>query len=166
MTSAQGQLATRKVSARYIHVSQPPGSPRKIIRTSGGIIASARALRQTAGVYMRANRLMKASLRLFLELAFSTRSSILLTVLSPNSLVVRMRSTPVMLIQPLIISSPALASRGRLSPVSAAVFRVLSPSVITPSMGTFSPGCTTMTVPTSTSSGSTFSSLPSTSMLA
>ena len=109
---------------------------------------------------------MKASLRLLRELAFSTRSSILLTVLSPNSLVVRMWSRPVMLMQPETTSSPGRTSRGRLSPVRAAVLSELSPSTTTPSMGTFSPGCTTMTVPTATSSGSTCSSLPSRSTLA
>ena len=100
------------------------------------------------------------------EEAFSTRSRILETVLSPNSLVVLMRSRPVMLMQPLMISSPGLTSRGRLSPVRAEVFRVEHPSTTVPSMGTFSPGCTTITVPMLTSSGSTCSSRPSRSMLA
>ena len=100
------------------------------------------------------------------ELAFSTRSRILDTVDSPNSRVVRIFSSPVMLTQPLMISSPTLASRGRLSPVRALVFRLELPSSTTPSMGTFSPGCTTITLPISTSSGSTCSSLPSRSTLA
>ena len=56
--------------------------------------------------------------------------------------------------------------RGRLSPVSALVFRLEEPSTTTPSSGTFSPGWTTMMLPTSTSSGSTCSSSPSTSILA
>ena len=77
-----------------------------------------------------------------------------------------MRSTPVMLMQPLMTSSPAFASRGRLSPVSALVFRLDAPERITPSSGTYSPGCTTITPPISTSSGSTFSSWPSRSMFA
>ena len=109
---------------------------------------------------------MKFSERDLREEAFSTRSRILDTVDSPNSLVVLIFSTPVMFTQPLTISSPALTSRGRDSPVRAAVFRVESPSVTTPSMGTFSPGWTTMTVPTATSSGSACSSFPSTSTLA
>ena len=71
-----------------------------------------------------------------------------------------------MLMQPLMISSPGLTSRGRLSPVRAEVFRVEHPSTTVPSMGTFSPGCTTITVPMLTSSGSTCSSWPSRSMLA
>ena len=50
--------------------------------------------------------------------------------------------------------------------VSALVFRLELPSRITPSSGTFSPGCTTITLPISTSSGSTCVSLPSCSMLA
>ena len=50
---------------------------------------------------------------------------------------------------PLMISSPS-SHRGRLSPVSALVLRVELPSTITPSIGTFSPGCTTITEPGST----------------
>ena len=42
----------------------------------------------------------------------------------------------------------------------------MTPCTTVPSMGTFSPGCTTMMVPIPTSSGSTCSSLPSRSMLA
>ena len=109
---------------------------------------------------------MKSSERDLRELEFSTSSRILETVDSPNSFVVRIFKTPVMLMQPLMISSLVFASRGRLSPVSALVLSVDVPSMITPSSGTFSPGCTTMTEPTVTSSGSTFSSLPSTSMFA
>ena len=115
---------------------------------------------------MRANLDMKSSDLDFRELAFSTRSRILETVDSPNSFVVRIFSTPVMLMQPLMISSPSFASRGRLSPVRALVLSDELPWMIVPSMGTFSPGCTTMTVPISTSSGSTFSSFPSLSTLA
>ena len=50
--------------------------------------------------------------------------------------------------------------------ISALVFRLDMPERITPSSGTFSPGCTTMMLPTATSSGSTCSNLPSFSMLA
>ena len=41
------------------------------------------------------------------ELAFSTRSRIFETVDSPNAFVVRIFSTPLMLMQPLMISSPS-----------------------------------------------------------
>ena len=47
----------------------------------------------------------------FLELEFSTRSRIFDTADSPNSFVVLILSTPVILIQPLITSSPGSASR-------------------------------------------------------
>ena len=100
------------------------------------------------------------------ELAFSTRSRIFETVDSPNTLVVRIFSTPLMSMQPLMISSPSFTSRGILSPVRALVFRLALPSMTTPSSGTFSPGCTTMILPTPTSSGSTCSSVPSRSTLA
>ena len=100
------------------------------------------------------------------ELAFSTRSRIFDTVDSPKAFVVRILSTPDMSMQPLMISSPAFTSRGRLSPVSALVLRLALPSTTTPSSGTFSPGCTTMMLPTVTSSGSTCFSWPSASMFA
>ena len=74
-----------------------------------------------------AKREIKSSDLDFREEAFSTRSRILETVDSPNSLVVWIWSKPVMLIQPEMISSPVLTSRGKLSPVSAAVFNVDSP---------------------------------------
>ena len=67
---------------------------------------------------------MKFSARAFFMLEFSTRSRILETVDSPNSLVVLTRSRPLILTQPLMTSSPDWTSRGRLSPVRAAVFRV------------------------------------------
>ena len=109
---------------------------------------------------------MSASERDLREPAFSTRSRIFDAVDSPNSLVVRIFKTPFISMQPLTIPSPAFTSRGRLSPVSALVFKLASPSTITPSIGTFSPGCTTITLPTATSPGSTCSSLPSVSMFA
>ena len=68
--------------------------------------------------------------------------------------------------QPEMTSWPTVTSLGTLSPVRAAVFRVELPSVTMPSMGTFSPGWTTMMEPISTSSGSTFSRAPSRSTLA
>ena len=115
---------------------------------------------------MRANLAIKSSERDLRELEFSTSSRILDTVDSPNTLVVRIFRTPVMLMQPLMTSSPSWASRGRLSPVRALVFRVELPSATMPSRGIFSPGCTTMTVPMDTSSGSTCTSCPSCSILA
>ena len=98
---------------------------------------------------------MNVSERDLRELAFSTRSRIFDTVDSPKAFVVRIFSTPDRSMQPLTISSPTFTSRGRLSPVSALVLRLAAPSTITPSSGTFSPGWTTMMLPTSTSSGLT-----------
>ena len=155
MTSAQGQLMTRKVSARSSQVTQPPPS------TSGGSTASASAAAQTAGVYQCANLVMKFSTFAFFRLEFSTRSKILATVDSPYTLVVRMRSSPCWLTQPLMTSSPGRTVRGRLSPVRAAVSSVLSPLSTTPSRGIFSPGRTAITAPTGTSSGSVTVSVPS-----
>ena len=102
----------------------------------------------------------------FFILEFSTKSSIFETVESPNSLVVLTLIIPERLIEPLIISSPAAASRGTLSPVKALVLRVVEPYVITPSMGTFSPGFIIISVPISTSSGSALTIFPSISTFA
>ena len=83
------------------------------------------------------------------------------TALSPKGRVVRTRSRPVRLTQPLEISSPGAQGLGRLSPVRAEVSSALSPSMTTPSIGTRSPGRTTMTLPGATSSGSTETTSPS-----
>ena len=109
---------------------------------------------------------MKASDLDFLLLAFSTISRILETVDSPNSFVVCIFRTPERLMQPLRISSPTMTSRGMLSPVSADVLSEDVPSTTIPSIGTLSPGLTTIVVPISTSSGSTSTSSPSCSMKA
>ncbi len=85
---------------------------------------------------------MKFSEHEFFILEFSTRSSIFDTVESPNSLVVFTLMTPVILMQPLITSSPVLTFRGRLSPVKALVLSDVSPLVTMPSIGIFSPGFT------------------------
>ena len=74
------------------------------------------------------------------------------TVDSPNSFVVRTFSTPFMSMQPLMISSPSFTSRGRLSPVSALVFRLALPLTTTPSSGTFQQKLLLVTLPTATSS--------------
>ena len=143
-----------------------PVVPSARLQTSGGRIASASAPPQTAGVYTRAKREMNASERDLCELESSTSSRILETVDSPNSFVVRILSTPVRSMQPLMISSPSATSRGRLSPVRALVSSAAVPETTTPSSGIFSPGWTTMTLPTATSSGSTCSRDPSRSMFA
>ena len=100
---------------------------------------------------------MKFSVRAFFSLAFSTSSRMRLTVDSPKGLVVLMRNSPVMFTHPLMMSLPASTWRGTDSPVSAAVSSWLAPSMTTPSMGTRSPGFTTMMLPGATSLGSTSS---------
>ena len=121
-TRAQGQLTTKNSRLRYIQTDHKGARP-MAIRTTGGSRNRARAEPHTTGVYTRANLLMNTSDLAFRLLASSTSSRILETVDSPNSLVVRMVSTPLWLMQPLITSLPGSTSRGRLSPVSAAVSR-------------------------------------------
>ena len=85
---------------------------------------------------------------------------------SPNSFSVLTLMTPERFTEPLMTALPAEMSRGMLSPVSAAVSSEELPSMTVPSIGTFSPGFTTMTEPGSTSSGSTLSVFPSCSRFA
>ena len=113
-----------------------------------------------------ANLVIKFSALAFLLLEFSTKSKIFATVDSPKGLFTFTWSTPVRLTQPLTTSSPACTSRGRDSPVRAAVSREEVPSNTVPSRGTRSPALTTITSPTETSSGSTWTSSPFRSMLA
>ena len=49
MTKAQGQLATRKVNARYSYTLHPASSP-NAREITGGRTAKARALKHTTGV--------------------------------------------------------------------------------------------------------------------
>ena len=120
----------------------------------------------TIGVYTLANLVIKFSLVDLLEEAFSTRSRIFDAVDSPNSFVTLARTTPERLTQPERMSSPAVIPRGTLSPVSATVSRLELPSSTVPSIGTFSPGFTTIVSPTLTSSGDTQTTVPSLSTFA
>ena len=103
---------------------------------------------------------MKFSLLDFFSWEFSTSSSIFETVDSPNAFVTFTRIMPERFTEPLIISLPSFTFLGIDSPVSAEVSTVEAPDTTTPSRGTFSPGFITITLPHSTSSGSTFSSSP------
>ena len=86
-TRAQGQLMTKKVRALYTHVPKVIPPPIRRMMT-GGIMARASAEYTTAGVYIRANFVMKFSDFDFLEPASSMSSNTLEAVESPNSLVV------------------------------------------------------------------------------
>ena len=74
MTSAQGQETIKKMQARLIQGAA--GAPKK----SGGISASRSAVTVTIGVYQRAKRVMKFSIRVFFSLALSTSCRIRETV--------------------------------------------------------------------------------------
>ena len=97
---------------------------------------------------------------LFVSL-FSTRLRILATVESPYSLVTQISSKPVWLMDPEITSSPSSTSTGLDSPVREEVSNEEAPLTTVPSSGILSPGFTCMISPTTTSSGSTFSNVPS-----
>ena len=109
---------------------------------------------------MWANLVMKVSLFDLFSPAFSTRSRILLTVDSPKDFSIIIFITPDRLTQPEHILSPTPALLGMLSPVRAMVLRLVSPSVILPSRGIFSPGRTMIVSPTATFPGSTTCVLP------
>ena len=103
---------------------------------------------------------MKFSTFAFLSDAFSTSSNILDTVLCPNVDVVLILITPVRFSVPEMTLSLNALSTGADSPVRAAWLTELSPSMMTPSKGIFSPGLTMIISPTSTSSGDTSISAP------
>jgi len=107
-----------------------------------------------------ANLVINFSVSAFLLAAFSTISNILETVDSPNFLVTFTFNKPLVFIPPDNISSLGTIFLGTDSPVSAEVSIKLSPSITTPSKGTFSPGLTKITSSTFTVSGDTFFSFP------
>ncbi len=160
MTSAQGHETTRKVRPRRIQSLQ--GCP----NSSGGRMASAAASPTTMGVYTRAKRVMKFSVRAFFSEAFSTSSRMRLTVESSKGLVARTTNLPVRFTQPEITSLPGRPMRGTDSPVRAAVSIWLSPSTMQPSSGMRSPGSTTNSSSGASSKGSTCCSWPSRTTLA
>ena len=102
-----------------------------------------------------ANLVINASEFDFLLLAFSTKSSILLTVDSPNFLVTFTFKTLSLLMHPLNTSSPFSTLLGTLSPVRASVLSIELPSTTTPSKGIFSPGLMSIISSILTSFGST-----------
>ena len=132
MTSAHGQETTRKTSARRTHSSQ--GWP----KNSGAMTASSTAAATTQGVYQRAKRVIKSSCRVFFSEAFSTRSRIFATVLSPKTLLTSTLIMPVRFTVPLATASPGFLSCGSDSPVRAEASTAVSPSKMSPSSGIFS----------------------------
>ena len=112
---------------------------------------------------MRANRVMKFSVRALRSLAASTISIMRETVESAYAFVVFMRKTPVRFVLPLKTSLFSCTLTGALSPVRADVSTSLAPLITSPSIGTRSPGFTTITLPTRTLAGSIWVSLESTS---
>ena len=160
ITSAQGHDTTRKVRPRSTQSAQSPPN------SSGGTMASTAATPTTMGVYTRAKRVMKFSVRAFFSAAFSTNSRMRLTVESSKGFVARTVSLPVRFTQPEITSSPGRAVRGTDSPVSAAVSIWLSPVRMTPSSGMRSPGMTMNSSSGASSKGSTCFSFPSSMTLA
>ena len=99
-------------------------------------------------------------------LACFTRSRIFAAVDSPKAFSTFALTTPDWFTHPERIWSPTVTSRGADSPVRATVSRLVEPSMITPSIGTFSPGFMTIVSPTATSSGSTVMTFPSRSTFA
>ena len=85
---------------------------------------------------------------------------ILEAVDSPKLFVTFTFNNPDMFTHPDKTSSPVFTPLGALSPVRATVFRLDEPSVITPSIGTLSPGFTITISPTETSFGDTALTAP------
>ena len=132
----------------------------KFPETIGGIIATSIAAITTIGVYILENFVINFSLFDFCSEAFSTKSIILATVESSNFFVTLALTVPFIFTHPDNITSSTSTLLGTLSPVIATVFKLVFPSITTPSIGTFCPGEITIISPTSTVLGSTLSTLP------
>ena len=141
ITSAQGQLITRKVIAVSIQKLQFP-------LTTEGMIAVISASITTIGVYILANFVMNLSILGFPAAAFSTESRMRVTMDSERGFSTLILISPCSLTQPEMTSVPGCADTGTGSPVTGEVSIRLSPSVITPSRGILSPGRTSRISPT------------------
>ena len=98
--------------------------------------------------------------------AFSISSIILLNVESAPTFSARSSILPVRLSTAEVTCDPTDASSGMDSPVIADLSRVVEPTVITPSQGTYSPDSTTTVSPTAISSTDTCTGAPSRSTVA
>ena len=94
----------------------------------------------TQGVYIFANLVIKRSIFGLLAAAFSMDSRIRETIDSDNGFSTRIFNWPDVLTQPDVMGSPTDTPTGTGSPVIGEVSSRLSPSMITPSSGTLSPG--------------------------
>ena len=99
ITSAQGQLITRKVIAVLIQTAQSP-----VMREGTTAVSTARAT--TIGVYMRANLVMNLSIFGLPAAAFSTESRMRVTIDSDSGFVTRIFNTPCSFMQPEMTSVP------------------------------------------------------------
>ena len=113
--------------------------------TSGKNAPSKNAIPSTIGVYILAALFTKVSVFAFLSVAFSTNSSILLTVLFSYFLVTLISRRPSKTMLPDKTLAPIWTLCGFASPVKDAVFKLASPFTTIPSNGTFSP-CFTITI--------------------
>lgn len=84
---------------------------------------------------------------------------------SPGSLVMQVFEAPIVLVRPLVASSPTFTSLKELSPIETLMFGVRAPSVVAPSVKAFSPNYAAVAMPVSASSKSAYSDFPSASVL-
>ena len=135
MTSAHGQLITRKVMAVVIQKDHSP------VMTEG-MMAVRRAIITTTGVYILANLVMNLSILGLPAAAVSTELRMRVTMDSDKGRTTFILRTPWIFMQPEITSVPAAALTGTGSPVTGEVSILLSPSTTIPSRGILSPGRT------------------------
>ena len=136
---AQGDAATRTISARVIHVAgsprNEPTTPTRSDRTS------------TPGIRGRAMRSASRARSPCLFCASSTRRTMVVMELSVPGLVAVISMGAARLMLPACTSSPSATSRGRDSPVMAAVSSDDVPRETLPSVGAASPARSTITSP-------------------
>ena len=135
---AHGQLITSIVSALYAQVAKSGFTCINRYCASDGNANVSAAMIQTIGVYTFAKLLINVSDLDFFSVAFSIKSKILLAVESLNSFLTWTLMTLSLFISPLATLSPTVTYLGMLSPVIIAVFKVVAPSIISPSIGIFS----------------------------
>jgi len=159
---AQGQAITRTVmkmvseNANLGSSGARAGTPKTYQRAK-----AVRAITITVGTNTAATRSASLWMGALATWASSTNLTICARAVSLPTLVARTLSIPFLLMLAPMTSEPSSFGTGRLSPVIMLSSTEERPSMTTPSVGTFSPGRTTITSPTSRSSTGISTSSPS-----
>ena len=151
--SAQGQLMTSTLMPRA-------SAKLKVCPASSQPTAATSAMAMTTGTNTPLTLSAIWARGALVAAASCTIRMIWLRVVSCPTRVARQVKKPLWFRVAALTRSPGALSTGRLSPVRAASFTALSPSVTSPSTGMLSPGRTTKTSPWATCSTGTATSTP------